>query len=154
MIIELAKIEQLKEINKLAKQVHDIHVELRPDIFKTEDEMISNERLESLILNNEIFIAKDEEKVIGYAIISIKERIGVIGMHDRKVIDLEAICVDEKYRGKGVGRKIIKYLIEYGKQKGCTDFYLNVYKDNLKARKFYEDLGMKVRNINYSMKIK
>ena len=102
MKIELAKIEELKEINRIAKQVHDLHVSWRPDIFKSTDEVISKERFEELVQNKGIFVAKEENKIVGYAIISIKEKNNILGMHDRKVLDLEAICVDETYRNKGI----------------------------------------------------
>jgi len=153
MNIELAKIENLNEINKIAKQVHDLHVELRPDIFKSTNEVISKERFEELVHNNEKFVAIEESKIVGYAIIKIKEKNNISGMYDRKILDLEAICIDAKYRNKGIGTKLITFLINLGKEQKCTDFYLNVYEQNKEAIKLYEKLGMKVKNINYSMKI-
>lgn len=153
MKIELARKEELKEINEIAKQVHDLHVSWRPDIFKSTDEVISKERLEELIQNKGIFVAKEEQKIVGYAIVSIKERNNILGMYDRKVLDLETICVDETYRNKKIGTKLITYLINLGKQEKCTDFHLSVNEENQDAIRLYEKLGMKVKNINYSMKI-
>lgn len=153
MKIELAKEQELEEINKIAKQVHDLHVNWRPDIFKSIEEVIPKEKFKELLDKDEIYVAKVEGKIIGYATISIKERMNIPGLYDRKILDLEAICIDKEYRNKGIGTEFIRHLINLGKEWGCTDLYLNVNEENKNAIKCYEKLGMKVKNIKYSMKI-
>ena len=39
--IEIPKIDDFTRINELAKQVHDIHVNWRPDIFLSTNEVFS-----------------------------------------------------------------------------------------------------------------
>lgn len=152
MKIEIPKKEQLKEINNIAQQVHEMHVKWRPDIFVSVDEVIENERFEKLIENKEIYVIKEDEKTIGYATISIKEKT-IHGMHYRKILDIDAICIDQNYRGKGAGTSLLNYIIDFGKRENCTDLYLTVNEENIEAIKLYEKLGMKVKNIAYSMKI-
>ena len=153
MNIELAKKEELKEINKIAKQVHDLHVKWRPDIFKEVDEPISEEMFQEMLLLQEIYVAKEEGKIVAYANIKIKEANNMPGYDYRKILNLEAIGVDEQYRNKGIGTQLIEYIINIGKQQGCTDFVLTVNEENVNAIKCYEKIGMRVRNIKYSMKI-
>lgn len=74
-------------------------------------------------------------------------------MHYRKLLDIDAICIDKDYRRKGFGTALINYLIKLGKKEKCTDLYLTVNEENIEAIKTYEKLGMKVKNIAYSMKI-
>ena len=62
--IELPKLEDLKDINLLAKQVHELHVRWRPDLFFMTEELISSEYLKKLIENQEIFVAKFQEKLL------------------------------------------------------------------------------------------
>jgi len=153
MIIELARKEELKEINKIAKQVHDLHLQWRPDIFKEVEEPISKEMFEEMLVYKELYVAKEEEKIVAYANIKIKEANNVPGYDDRKILNLEAIGVEKQYRNRGIGTKLIEYIIDVGKQQGCTDFVLTVNQENVEAIKCYEKIGMKVRNIKYSMKI-
>jgi len=47
----------------------------------------------------------------------------------------------------------MKKALEYAKENNCTDVRLTVNEENEKAIKLYEKLGMKVRNIAYTMKI-
>lgn len=152
MKIDLPKKEEFEEVNRLARQVHELHVGWRPDIFKSVDYVIEKERYETLIELEKIYVMRDKEKIIGYATIDIKEK-NSVGMHYRKILDLDAICIDEAYRGKGLGTEFMNYLIDLGKKEKCTDLYLNVFEDNEDGIKLYEKIGMRVKNISYSMKI-
>ena len=53
----------------------------------------------------------------------IKEIIKNI-MRYRKQISIEVICVDEKYRRKGIGTALLEYARKIGKENNCTDFYI------------------------------
>ena len=152
MKIEVPKIADWKEVNKIARQVHEMHVAWRPDIFVSVDDVIEKEHYEILIENEDIYIIKEAETIVGYAMLERKER-KVHGMHYRKIINIEAIAVDEKYRGKGYGTALINYIIDVAKKENCTDLYLTVNEENEDAIKLYEKIGMRVRNIAYSMKI-
>lgn len=152
VIIESPNLNDLNQINKLAKQVHDIHVNWRPDLFKKVEEVISREQLEELIANKEIFVAKLENRIVGYVTIKIVEKTNP-SMRYRVQISIEAICVDEKARGKGIGTKLLEYVREYGKQNSCTDMYLTVNEENENTINLYEKFGFRVKSIAYSMKI-
>ena len=74
-------------------------------------------------------------------------------MRYRKQLNIEAICVDEKYRGNGIGTQLLEHLRNTGKEQGCTDMYLTVNQENENAIKVYEKFGFKVKNIAYMMKL-
>lgn len=151
-IIEIPIIEDFNKVNELAKQVHELHVNWRPDLFFSVDEVISKEDFEKMIQAKEIFVAKIEDEIVGYITINIKEKINP-SMRYRKQLQIEAICVDEKTRGKGIGTQLLKYVKQYGKEYDCTDIYLTVNEENESAIKMYEEFGFKVKSIAYSMQI-
>ena len=150
--IELPKLDEFRKVNKLAKQVHELHVNWRPDLFLSVDKVISKEDFEKMIQAKEIFVAKIEDEIVGYITINIKEKINP-SMRYRKQLQIEAICVDAKTRGKGIGTELLKYVKKFGKENNCTDLYLTVNKENENAIKAYEKFGFKVKSIAYSMKI-
>lgn len=152
MIIEIPKLDDFKRVNEIAKQVHELHVNWRPDIFVSVEEVIEKERFKYLIENKEIYVVKKENEIIGYITINTKER-KVHGMHDRKVLEIDAIGVDENHRGNGAGTMLINYVIELARKNKYTDIYLSVNEENKEAIKLYEKIGMKIKNIHYSMKI-
>ena len=152
MIIELPQIKDFKNVNKLAKQVQEIHVQWRPDLFLNVENVISREDFEKKIENKEIFVAKTRDEIVGYLVINIREIIKSI-MRYRKQLSIEVICVDEKYRGKGIGSVLLNYAKKIAKENNCTDIYLTVNEENEDAIKLYEKFGLKVKNIAYSMEI-
>lgn len=150
--IEIPQKEELKKVNKLAKQVHELHVNWRPDLYLNVEEVITKEEFEERIQAKEIFVAKIQDKIVGYITFNIKEKNNP-AMRYRKQLQIEAICVDEENRGKGVGTELLEKTKEFGKENGCTDMYLTVNQENKNAIKVYEKFGFKVKSIAYSMQI-
>ncbi len=150
--IEIPKIEDFEKVNVLAKQVHELHVNWRPDLFLSVDEVISKEYFEEMIQTRQIFVAKKQDEIVGYITFNIKEKSNP-SMRYRRQLQIEAICVDEKNRGKGIGTELLKHIKEFGKENNCTDLYLTVNKENENAIKAYEEFGFKVKSIAYSMQI-
>ncbi len=50
-------------------------------------------------------------------------------------------AIAASHRGKGVGRAMMDYLIEYSKEKGCAKITLEVRVDNPSAMKLYKNFG-------------
>ena len=105
-----------------------------------------------MVQDKEIFVARVEDEIVGYITINIKEKNNP-SMRYRKQLQIEAICVDEKTRGKGIGTQLLKHIKQYGKENDCTDIYLTVNEENVSAIKMYEEFGFKVKSIAYSMQI-
>ena len=146
------KIENQVEINNLAKQVHKLHVNWNSDIFLDVEQVIPIERLEKLLETESIYIARLENKIVGYIIIDIKEKDNGL-MRYRKILSIDTLCIDEKCRRQGIGTKMLEFAKRLGKEKNCTDMHLTVNPNNKNAIKVYENFGMKVNNISYMMKL-
>ena len=113
--IEIPQIEDFNRVNELAKQVHELHVNWRPDLFLSVDEVIVKENFKEMIQAKEIFVAKIKDEIVGYITFNIKEKDNP-SMRYRKQLQIEAICVDEKSRGKGIGTELLKYVRKFGKE--------------------------------------
>ncbi|MCI9246604.1 MAG: GNAT family N-acetyltransferase [Clostridia bacterium] len=146
------KIEDQAEIDNLAKQVHKLHVNWNPDIFLDVEQVIPIERLNKLLEAKSIYVAKKENKIIGYIIINITEKDNGF-MRYRKLLDIDTLCIDEEYRGLGIGTKMLNFAKEFGKNNGCTDMHLTVNPQNTNAIRVYEKFGMEVDKIAYMMKL-
>lgn len=153
MKIELPKLEDCKRINELAVKLHEYHVEWRPDIFVHTDTVITEEELQDMIENKKMLVAKEDGVILGYIILGPIREDHKNGYNYRKQLELEALIVDDTVRNKGVGSALMKKALDYAKENNCTDVRLTVNEENTKAIKLYEKLGMKVRNIAYTMKI-
>lgn len=146
------KIEDQVAINHLAKQVHKMHVNWKPDLFLDIDQVISIGRLEKLLETNSIYVAKQKDKIIGYIIINIIEKDNGF-IRYRKLLSIDTLCIDEKYRGQGIGTRMLEFAKELGKNNSCTDMHLTVNPQNTNAIKVYEKFGMEIDKIAYMMKL-
>jgi RimJ/RimL family protein N-acetyltransferase len=53
------------------------------------------------------------------------------------------IVIDKKYRGRGLGTRLVNGLLEWGISQGAETAYLQVLTGNLMAQKLYSNLGFK-----------
>ena len=150
--IEKPTINDFESINLIAREVHEQHIEYRADLFKRVDNPINNERYNLLIENNEIVIAKIDEEIVGYAIYNIEIK-NHHGCFERKILLVEVFAIKKTHLGKGLGKQIMNYLTDLAQKEGCSHIELTVSPENENAIAFYEKIGMKARNIKYSMKI-
>ena len=141
-----------EKVNNLAIQVHELHVGWRPDIFLSSKIVITQERFCELIEHTHIFVAKENDEIVGYITFDIKERENPI-MRFRKQLSIDAMCVDKTVRHKGIGTKLLAFIKEYALKNDCTDLYLTVNEENIPGIKTYEKFGFRVKNIAYSMQI-
>lgn len=146
MNIRKAKERDIAGINALLYQVHRIHAEGRPDIFRLGNKKYNDDELRAIISNDTtpIFVAvNEEEKVLGYAFCIYQATKGNPSLCDRKTVYIDDLCVDATERGQHIGTALYDYVKEQAKSEGCVAVTLNVWCLNEGAMRFYEKLGMK-----------
>ena len=88
--------------------------------------------------NSTTIVISIEDIIVGVASIHIiKKLTRILGI-------IEDVAVNEKYRGKGVGKKLVESLILIGKQKNCDKIVLSSSEEN---SKFYEKIGFKKKEL-------
>ena len=146
MNIRRADERDVAGINKLLYQVHRIHAEGRPDIFRLGNKKYNDEELCAILAcdTTPIFVAvDDEEKVLGYAFCIYEETKGNPSLMDRKTVYIDDLCVDATARGQHIGTALYDYVKDEAKKEGCSAVTLNVWCLNEGAMRFYEKCGMK-----------
>ena len=84
-----------------------------------------------------IAVALKEGKVVGAATLLLESKF----IHNGSIVGhIEDVVVDRNYQGQKIGEKIIKYLLEFAKTKGCYKTILDCVDD---VKPFYEKLGFK-----------
>ena len=113
--------------------------------------IFSKEELQEIIDNKSMYIARVNDKVAGYILIGrIVEGIKP-GYKYRKELPIDAMIVDEDMRGKGIGTKLLEHVIDLAEENNCTGIRLTVNEENDSARKLYEKVGMKLKNVAYNL---
>lgn len=155
IIIRKAEIEDFNKVHRLIIQVHKLHVKERTDIYKDVDPMNFEEFKNELSNSNNIYlVAQLENKIVGICFSQIKEISNNRIMKDRKILNIGDICVDEKYQRNGIGKKLYNQIVQIAKEKNIHNVELMVWNFNKNAIKFYENLGMNVKNLKFEQKIR
>ena len=110
-------------------------LKLASDIDKTKAEEV----FEKIDSNPDyiIAVAEIDGKIVGSTTLLIESKFihqgGLVG-------HIEDVSVNKEFQGKKIGEKIMKYLLEVSKNRGCYKTILNCTDD---VKRFYEKLGFK-----------
>lgn len=150
LVIRFAQEKDMETIDKLLYEVHKVHSDVRPDLFKAGAKKYTDDELRSIIADTEktpVFVADYEGTVCGYAFCIHKQFVNDNNMTDIRTLYIDDLCVDENIRGKHIGKSLYEYVIAYAKAHGYYNVTLNVWGGNTKAIGFYEKMGLKVQKI-------
>lgn len=149
MDIRFANTTDIPGMIELLKQVGEVHHQIRPDLFRAGAQKYSVSDLTELLKDKSrpIFVAVEEEKLLGYCFCILEEVKDNPVLRDVKSLYIDDLCVDENIRGKHVGSRLYEHVCNYAKSIGCSSVTLNVWCGNDSAMKFYESRGMKPRKI-------
>ena len=144
MDIRQANKNDITQMVPLLDEVSKLHIEKRPDVFKTRayEEIKSN--LEEMIQDesNIILLAEDKQIVVGVIICKVREINDHTNLKNIKVLWINEICVKQEYRRNGIGRSLIERAKEIAKANNCLRLELNCWELNGEAMKFYENQGL------------
>ncbi|MCE4044037.1 MULTISPECIES: GNAT family N-acetyltransferase [Lysinibacillus] len=142
-------------VNSLVGEGHEEHVMEEPAIFKSVESVMPESYFKDLLedQNSHIFIAKNDELVVGFAIISIEHSPSFQSLVRRKYGYIHDFGVRKALQKQGVGGLLFTGCKEWAKARGATSIELNVWEFNANAIAFYEHLGMKGISRKMSMNI-
>lgn len=88
--------------------------------------------------NNYLIVVKDDNKIIGTSQLTI---ITYLTYQGGKRGQIEGVRIDSSYRGHGIGKLMIEWLINKASEKGCHLVQLTMDKKRLETIEFYQKLG-------------
>lgn len=143
MVIRFAKEDELERINVLRKQVNDLHVEGKPDVFKPG----FNEELQNYVYyifkdpEQKIVVADKDGEICGFAILHHIYKPENPFMKVRDFLDIDEFCVDENHRREGIATAMVEFIKNFAKEQGYHRLELNMWEFNQDALAFYEVAG-------------
>ncbi|WP_340063135.1 GNAT family N-acetyltransferase [Ascidiimonas aurantiaca] len=112
-------------------------------------EKVLKERLAEMLKNNYKCIGVyNDEKLIGISglWILVKHYIG-------KHVEPDNVIILPEYRGKGIGKQLVKWIIDYAISINGNSVELNAYVASQEANKFWTGQGFKPVGYHYQMKL-
>ena len=155
MEIRMAQVRDIPGMIELLKQVGEVHHQIRPDLFRSGAQKYDEAALEALLRDESrpIFIAEEQGCVLGYAFCIHKLTEHNPVLCDRRELYIDDLCVDENCRGTGVGKQLYERVLAYARELKFDAVTLNVWCGNDSAMRFYENAGLRPRNITMETKL-
>lgn len=149
IVIRRAEERDIPVISNLLLQVHKVHSDVRPDLFRKGSRKYTDDELAVILKDDRtpVFVALIGGQVAGYAFCIHQQHINDNNLTDIRTLYIDDLCVDENMRGRHIGTQLYDYVISYAKENKYYNVTLNVWADNKKALKFYESLDLKVQKI-------
>ncbi len=143
MKIRFAKEDELDRVNELRRQVNDLHVSGKPEVFKPgfSDELRDFIHVIWNDPEQKIVVAESEGSICGFAVLHHINKPETPFMYERDFLDIDEFCVDEAFRRQGAASEMIRFIREYAVEKGFKRLELNMWEFNKGALAFYETAG-------------
>lgn len=148
--IRNAQPDDYETVEAIMRQVQQLHVGFRPDIYKYSETVLPPEVYAQAVADGTFFVAEYGGRAAGILFI-IYRHIESANQVTRDVIFVDSMAVDEGFRGMGIGHAFFDFLRELKRQKGCDGIELQVNAKNSAARKMYADYGFTDKSINMEL---
>lgn len=149
-IIRFARMGDYEAVEGIMMQVQELHIEWRSDIYKKCDVVFAYEEFLEAVGTETLLVAEMEERVVGI-LLFVYRHIGSDKQVKRNVLFIDAMAVDEVYRGKGIGHQLFDEVKKIAKEKNMDGIELQVNARNTQAKAMYESYGFTEKSINMEL---
>ena len=144
-MVRFAEEKDLDIINELRKQVNDIHVEGRPDLFKAGFGAEIRDFAKVIMSgeNSDIIVAERNGIICGMVCVDYVNKPETPYSKARNFYHVQEIAVDANHRRQGVAKELLEFMIADAKKKKLGKIELDVWEFNDSAIEFYQAVGFR-----------
>jgi ribosomal protein S18 acetylase RimI-like enzyme len=102
-------------------------------------EIISKEYIQEIIENEVVFLAWDNNQLVGFINIEIKDNYDIIQLHaqgDASISPL-GLYIRSEYRQKGIGKSLLRTIFQYCEKNGIKYIHVDFETANINANNFW-----------------
>ncbi len=147
-MVRFAEVPDLPVICEIRRQVHAVHVDGRPDIFKMPEqpEEVDRQLYEGFSNDDHLlFVCAAHRTIVGYALVRLVAAKDLCMMQARYDYFIGEFGVEKSMRRQGFGRELMNAVITHAEEHHATSVSLDVWGFNENAERFYRNLGMKTK---------
>ena len=141
MTIRTMRSSDYEAVDRLMGQLHQSHVEGRPDLYAPLEHPYSREEFEEMLADHQkiLLLGEEDGTAVGLCVVSLRDK---SGMTDLKTAYMDDMVVDEGFRGRGYARQLFRAAAERARALGAVRLDLMVWSFNEAALNLYRELGM------------
>ncbi|SFS64914.1 GNAT family N-acetyltransferase [Paenibacillus sp. BC26] len=132
----------------LFRQVHNLHVAERPDLYKENATPVGEECFKSQLLDDKehIIVAVFGSDIVGVVVLKEEEIAENSFVNARNILQVNSLCVADEVRRTGIGKKLMHYVIDFARSLQVDSIELGVSENNPNAILFYHSIGMTTKS--------
>lgn len=148
MQIKIEHTRNFRELAKLNETVQTWHNDNFPNEFKPFDITEIENAFKKMLQNENVFafIAKNQNKSIGYILGYIKVRSDSAFQYAKTVLYIDQVAVVQEYQNSGIGQQLMEKVYELAKVKQITEVQLDFWTGNKLAESFFLRNGFEYFN--------
>lgn len=137
--------DELPRVNELRRMVNDVHVNGRPDIFRSGfcDALAEHVYDKFDSPDSGVLVALLDGTVCGFAIVEYIHRPQSPYNLERSYYHVEEFGTDPAFRRRGVATAMVAYMRADAKARGFKKLELDMWEFNRDALAFYESVGFR-----------
>ena len=153
--VRLAEQKDLEQVNRLRRQVNDVHTAGKPEVFKPgfPDDLRNHIYTIWNDPKQRIAVAELQGEIVGFAVLNHVTRPENPFMFERDFLDVDEFGVDEGFRRRGIASALIRFIRDFAKENGFDRVELNMWEFNRGALAFYEAAGFTTYRRYMEMKL-
>ena len=148
--VRYAKNSDYDMVEVLMKQVQQMHVEWRPDIYKMGATVLPEDIYEKAVAEKNFLVAEIAGCVVGLLFFYVYHRENDTSV-TRDVLFVDSMAVHEDYRVQGIGHALFDYVKVVAKEKHIAAIELSVNAKNADAMVMYRKYGFGEKSIMMEM---
>jgi len=108
-------------------------------------------KFEKNMVNSSIcyWVIENNESLVGFVSLHIQELLH----HQKKVAEVQELCVDEKFTGMGFGKLMLDEAIQEAERQNCEIIELAASNKRVDAHRFYEREGWERSHFKFTRKL-
>ena len=95
-----------------------------------------------------VYVATGDDRVVGTFALLIMDNLAHLGAPSAVVED---VVVDERHRGRGIGRALMTFAIDHARARGCYKLALSSNTARPAAHAFYRALGFQQHGLSFAI---
>lgn len=127
------------------------NINIISNVVRIDDEELSKQDIEKFIIDddNYCFIGIIEDKIIAFLY-----GYGMLRPDGKSMFYIHAVDVLPDYQNRGIGTKLMDYVLNYIKEEKCFyKYFVLTESDNIKACKLYQKYAKRDEQVLFSSKI-
>lgn len=150
IMVRYAENSDYEMVEVLMKQVQQLHVEWRPDIYKMGATVLPKNIYEKAVAEKNFLVAELEGNVVGLLFFYVYHRENDNSV-TRDVLFVDSMAVHENFRGQGIGHALFDYVKAMAKEKHIDAIELSVNAKNTDAMAMYRKYGFGEKSMTMEM---